>query len=351
MRLGALRTTLKKAGLATNLIKLGASRLLVLPHGGRVLGLFASRDDVNFLWTHDALRKVESARRLFDQHWPNPGGDRTWLAPEHELFVSDIRNPWEMYRQPRELDPAKYVFDANNGAPLLRTRASLKLHRSKTTADVRIDKTLAAVADPLGDVDLGLTFAGYATMVTLSAKTKVSISLWQLLQLPPNGEMVVRTLHRSPPRVWFGKISRADLAATDDFVHYRMRDRRRTHKIGVRAIACAGRAGYVVRRDARTFDLVVRNFFVDPSGQYVDAPFDDLRETGYAFQACNVAEDDIGHFAELEHHVPTGHVAAAGEVRARDASQVWAYRGGREAIVQAARRLLGSRFSMSRGMR
>jgi hypothetical protein len=82
----------------------------------------------------------------------------------------------------------------------------------------------------------------------------------------------------------------------------------------------------------------------------VDAPFDDLRETGYAFQACNVAEDDIGHFAELEHHVPNGR-AASGAVRARDASQVWAYRGGREAIVEAARRLLGSRFSMSRGMR
>jgi hypothetical protein len=350
MPLRALRATLKKAGQATHLIKLDTSRLLVLPMGGRVLGLFASRDDVNFLWTHDALRNVESARRLFDQHWPNPGGDRTWLAPEHELFVSDIRNPWKTYRQPRELDPAKYAFDVDDGAPRLRTRAKLKLLRSKTTADVMIEKTLAAVVDPLADVNLGLTFAGYATTLALSSQTKVPINLWQLVQLPPDGEMVVRTLHRSPARVWFGNVAPADFWATDDFVRYRMRDRRRTHKIGVRAIACAGRAGYVVRRDARTFDLVVRNFFVDPSGQYVDAPFDDLRETGYAFQACNVAEDAIGHFAELEHHAPAGR-AAPGEVRSRDASQVWAYRGGREAIVEAGRRLLGSKFSISRGMR
>ena len=37
------------------------TRVLLLPHGGRVLGLFGSRDDENFYWTNAALQSAESA--------------------------------------------------------------------------------------------------------------------------------------------------------------------------------------------------------------------------------------------------------------------------------------------------
>src|SRR5256885_8036826 len=63
------------------------SRLLVLPHGARVLGLFARASEENFFWTNPVLSSIGSARSFFrSQEWYNPGGDRTWLAPEIDIF-------------------------------------------------------------------------------------------------------------------------------------------------------------------------------------------------------------------------------------------------------------------------
>src|SRR5271170_2129040 len=91
-----LRRILHGAAKPTRVVKFGdGTRILVLPHGGRVLGLFAPRNDKNFLWTHSALGSVATARGLFaEMGWPNPGGDRTWLAPVPELFVADMRRIW-----------------------------------------------------------------------------------------------------------------------------------------------------------------------------------------------------------------------------------------------------------------
>ena len=63
------------------------SEVLVLPYGGRVLGLFAPGSDKNFYWTNTALQSVESAREFYSvEQWHNSGGDRTWFAPEIDLF-------------------------------------------------------------------------------------------------------------------------------------------------------------------------------------------------------------------------------------------------------------------------
>ncbi len=86
---------------------------------------------------------------------------------------------------------------------------------------------------------------------------------------------------------------------------------------------------------------MVRNFFVNPSGAYIDVQRHDLEDFGYAFQMCRVDEADFGSFCEMEYHAP-----ALGDprfpARSEDASQVWAFRGTREAIDAIARRLLGA---------
>ena len=41
------------------------SRILVLPYGGRVLGVFAPGNDENFLWTNPILNDVEAARAYY----------------------------------------------------------------------------------------------------------------------------------------------------------------------------------------------------------------------------------------------------------------------------------------------
>lgn len=87
-----LTQVLNRVGKPTKLFKSSdGTRVLVLPYGGRVLGLFAPGSEENFYWTHTALNSPESAREFYGgDQWHNSGGDRTWLAPEADLFFPNF---------------------------------------------------------------------------------------------------------------------------------------------------------------------------------------------------------------------------------------------------------------------
>jgi hypothetical protein len=111
------------------------------------------------------------------------------------------------------------------------------------------------------------------------------------------------------------------------------------HKLGIRATALTGRAGYLhVTGDEAS--LVIRNFTVNPSGEYVDVPWTETENFGFAFQACNV-NSNLGAFSELEYHVPAIG-SPEGSSRSEDQSQLWAFRGPQPAIRSIAKRLLSS---------
>lgn len=77
------------------------TRLLVLPFGGRLLGLFPPEKGENFLWTNPALASPESTSAWLKRDgWLNFGGDRTWLAPEMVLLTTpkDIKDRKGVYR-------------------------------------------------------------------------------------------------------------------------------------------------------------------------------------------------------------------------------------------------------------
>lgn len=344
------------------------STALVLPHGGRILGLFAPGNDQNFFWTHPALGSVSTARDFFgSDQWHNSGGDRTWLSPEVDFFLPDYPQT-DRYWQPRQLDPGDYRVLKEGEELCLISRMTVKLSRSKKEVDLAICKSLAAVPNPLrhekGREMAGIEYAGYTLRTSLGfaslPEREQAVGLWSLLQLPHGGEMLIPTYIRTQPRIFFGTIASEDLIASDHLIRYRMRTSGE-QKIGLRAVAVTGRAGYRYRLDDGRWALVIRNFFVDPSGQYVDVPWDDPSDLGYAVQACNV-NSRLGSFSELEYHVP----AAAGrsatpltyqppsslkdflpEVIAveEDVSQVWAFRGSWEQIADVAGSLLTAEAS------
>ena len=87
------------------------------------------------------------------------------------------------------------------------------------------------------------------------------------------------------------------------------------------------------------WNLVVRNFQVNPSGEYIDAPWDDPDDLGYAFQAYN-DEGTLGSFGELEYHTPAIGGEAGSDFFA-DRSQVWAFEGEQARVLAIAEQLLG----------
>jgi hypothetical protein len=346
---------------------------LVLPYGGRTLGLFAPGSEENFYWTNPALDSVEAARQFYDSdQWHNSGGDRTWLAPEVDFFFPKFPQT-DVYWQPRSLDPGDYRLVQDRAGERLVNRATCLLSRSDTRIEVEIAKSLRPAPNPLrherqaGSL-LNVAYAGYTQSTSLCvldlgdqfegsllrdgllrpsatgegttnlpAAASPAVGLWNLIQMPHGGELLVPTYVKTEPRVVFGTIPSQDLQIGDRLIRYRM-CARGEQKIGIRALACAGRIGYRYQAGNGLWALIVRNIVVDPSGHYVDVPWNDPEDLGYAVQACNV-NSNLGSFSELEYHVPAVG-AGTGRAQCEDVSQVWAFRGGRDEIDQIANRLL-----------
>lgn len=340
--------TLNKVGKPPRLHeRADGSSILVLPHGGRVLGLFARPSEENFLWTHPALESPESAAEFYDtQQWHNSGGDRTWLAPEVDFFFPNYPNK-DGYRPPRELDPGNYQFVQDSRGERLVNRATCRLSRLNRPVEVEITKSFGPAPHPLRHERglerlANLEYAGYTqwTSLKLPAGTddgNAQVGLWNLLQMPHGGELLIATHVMTQPKIVFGAVDPDDLSVSDHLVRYRMQASGE-QKIGIRAVAAAGRVGYRYPVPGGRWALVVRNVLVNPSGMYVDVPWDDPEDLGYAIQACNV-NSRLGSFAELEYHVPAiGR--GTGRLRCEDVSQVWAFRGSIQQIDLVASRLL-----------
>lgn len=344
-----LTRTLNRVGKSTERFSSpDGSRVLILPYGGRVLGLFAPQSEVNFLWTHPALDAIDSAQAFYaSAAWHNSGGDRTWLAPEVDFFLPNYPDlSFSGYWQPRQLDPGNYQPLGESGYSTLANRLTLSSSRTKTSAELEIMKSVGPAFNPLRHESqwenfAGVEYAGYSLHTTLrlmerSADTPLQVGLWNLLQLPHGGDLLVSTYRRADVKLYFGAVGPEDLTVSDHLIRYRMRASGE-HKLGFRAVDMTGRVGYLYSVGDRSA-LVVRNFTVNPSGEYVDVPWTEPTNVGYAGQTCNV-NSALGRFSELEYHVPAiGR--GTGKVRSDDVSQVWAFRGPADQIHAIARSLL-----------
>ena len=321
------------------------TRALVLPYGGRILGLFAPGDEENLFWTHSALNEVDSARKFYEgEQWHNSGGERTWLAPEVDFFFPDYPS-LNRYWQQRELDPGNYHVSRDDGGLRWKSRATLTLSRTNQVIDLEIGKTLSPALNPLRYDQrkewADLKFAGYSLHTSLQLigpEQPPYIGMWHLTQMPHGGDMLVPTLFHSDPKIYMGKIESDDLLVGEHLIRYKMQAAGE-HKLGVRAVAITGRVGYVYVRNGEA-SLIVRNFNVDPSGEYVDVPWTEPDNFGFAFQACNV-NSGLGKFSELEYHVPAIG-SRTGKSLSTDQSQLWAFRGPESAVTSAARHLLSA---------
>ncbi|MEP6645080.1 MAG: DUF6786 family protein [Acidobacteriaceae bacterium] len=347
-----LIATLKAVGKPPELYQTDdGTRVLILPYGGRILGVFAPGSEENFLWTNSALKNTESARTYYaSDDWQNSGGDRTWLAPELDFFFPKFPNiDIAGYWQPRALDPGNYQLVKTSEGVRLTNRLSLEGFRSKKQVELEITKSVAAAANPMRHDALtnvgAVEYAGHTLVTSLrivgtSPSDAPLVGLWSLTQMPHQGELFIPTYSRAETRIYFGLVDTPadELTMSDRLVRFKMRAAGE-HKIGVRAAVTTGRIGYIYPAGNK-YSLIIRNFFVNPSGEYADVPWTEPENRGYSTQACSV-NSRWGMFSEMEYHVP----AIGGETGLRqieDCSQLWAFRGSREDVGRIARTLLSN---------
>ena len=327
------------------------TRVLLLPYGGRILGVFAPGSDENFLWTNSALNSVDSARTYYaSDDWQNSGGDRTWLAPEVDFFFPkfpdiDIAGYW----QPRSLDPGNYELAKTAHGIQLTNRLNIDAFRSRKRVNLEITKSVGAAPNPLrydASVRIGaVEYAGHTLLTSLkildpNPNEAPLVGLWSLTQMPHQGELFVPTYSKADPRIYFGLVDTppGELVMSDRLLRFKMRAAGE-HKIGIRAAVTTGRIGYMYPTGNK-YGLLVRNFFVNPSGEYADVPWTEPEDRGYSTQACSV-NSRWGMFSEMEYHVPAIG-GSTGLHHVEDRSQLWAFRGLREDIEAIARALLSN---------
>jgi hypothetical protein len=349
-----LIATLKAVGKAVELYQSpDGTRILILPYGGRILGVFAPDNEENFLWTNSALTSADSARTYYaSDDWQNSGGDRTWLAPEVDFFFPKYPNvDISGYWQPRALDPGTYSIVKTDNGVKLTNRLTIEGFRSKKRAELEITKSVAPALNPLRyeqGFDFPVEYAGHTLITSLKVLNAAPadsplVGLWSLTQMPHQGQLFIPTYSKAKPRIYFGleNTPADELTVNDRMVTFKMRAPGE-HKIGLHAVNTTGRIGYLYPSENK-YALIVRNFSVNPSGEYADVPWIETDDRGYSTQACSV-NSKWGMFSEMEYHVP-GIGGDTGLSCVEDRSQLWAFRGSRENIVKIARALLSHDIS------
>jgi hypothetical protein len=188
-----------------------------------------------------------------------------------------------------------------------------------------------------------LSFAGYEQATTLqlfSPPEGVRLCLWSLTVLPGGGDLVVPTLHTTKTRDFMEPTGQSHLSSDEDAVRFRL-DGLERHKVGIKPEPLTGRMGYVRAVGEDQWTLMVRNFAVDPSAEYVDVPWDDPQDLGYAVEIYNDGEDGFG---EMEYHSPAVSGDPGMDVYV-DHSQLWSFRGPPDVIEIVGYRLLGVEVS------
>jgi len=339
----AISEALKEAGISyKSLIFAGGSELLLLPAGGRVLGLFPSANEDGFFWINPALASAESTRAFFsNKDWCNPGGDRTWLAPEIDVFFPTFPDT-NVYHVPKEIDPGAYRVTGAGSKWEFHNQFRIQLSRSREWVSGVLSKSWEAAVNPLKDENYrsNLQYAGYTQHTKLQVHEKATspIGIWNLLQLPPDGEILIPTYSQIEPHIYLGTVEKGELKATEHLIRYRVA-RGGINKIGIPAVASTGSIGYLYTSGSHDV-LIVRTFCVDPLGGYLDLPWNSVGAIGppvFSTQACFV-DFSLGRFAEIEYHAPV----FSGQTLFEDVSQVWAFRGQPTAIRAVGRQLLSA---------
>ena len=323
---------------------------VMLPHGGRILALYSPESEENFFWTHPDLHSAQTAAAFYaGDWWHNSGGDRTWIAPEFEFFFPNYPLP-EPYFQPRQLDPGNFRLEpgAHHQASFV-TEGALRMFAASRTIHFTLRKTISEARNPLRhliwDPDLGLAYAGYTLRTALNLNEPlpsppVFAGIWNLLQLPPGGQMIFATHSRATTIPYMGSISPRDLDISNHAIRYKM-SAVGENKLGIQAPYLTGRGAYLYG-DADRSSLVIRNFWVNPSASYVDVPFGSSPDSACAAQACSI-HSSLGSFSELEYHAPAFETLP-GQSQCVDESQLWAFRGPQPAVLEAARILVSAQL-------
>jgi hypothetical protein len=310
--------------------------IVVLPFGGRVLGLYPE-PEINVIWVNPLLESPGGARKFFaGKGWLNSGGDRSWIAPEVETHIGN-ENSAATYAVPRTIDPGAYkVVKTGNGFATLSTVLIAPFRRSGGKIRLRLTKTVRALKRAPVKIPPGVSYCGYRleSVLKLAGRRPAGLhpGLWNIMQVPGGGQIIVPVKGRGRPVGFIGR-PRYKLGA--GLITCRVKAKE-SFKFSLKAGHCAGLMLCLNRSGSRS-TLLARRFGVFAEDNYRDVPFDDPSAIGHV-QQFYVDDGQLGQFGEMEYHAPA--LGIRGRPQTTDVSETWAFAGPRRAIGAIAKDLI-----------
>jgi hypothetical protein len=300
------------------------NRIAIQPFSGRVMGLYPTLG-CNALWVNPALKSEAAAAALMDgAAWTNLGGDRTWLSPEIELFIKDISRPRETYHPPVAFDPGSYhVLSQNDCAVELETNMKVDFYRTGTCESFRLYKRITTLNEPDFPLPSGISFVGYELCCTLTALSPLSPAvrpaIWNLLQVPGGGEIIVPVMPGAKPVNFFGRVQ---YCHDNNNIRATVPGALNAYKFGLRPESSLGITLYLNLMAPEPF-LILRRFHVGHANDYFDVPYTMPNQPG-CVQEIYVDNGIHGGFGEMEHHSPA---LLPGNNNVTDICTTWAFSG------------------------
>ena len=315
------------------------NKVCILPFGGRVLGLYPEAD-LNVLWVNPALNESDSAKTLLSgSTWTNLGGDRTWISPEIEFFISDLSRPMESYHVPKRIDPADYqVISFDKDMVELETAMHVNFLRNSCKAMMGLRKRIIELNAPDFPVPGTLSTAGYRQECTLYSSDilpqTAKPAIWNIIQVPEGGDVIIPVKKGYCPSAFFGK-QRFKIEA--DCIYASVPSAVESYKLGIHANYCTGLMIYLNLSAPQAF-MVVRWFEAGNTNDYFDVPYADIGQGGFA-QQIYIDDGTFGGFGEMEHHSRA--IIPGTRDTAIDRSTVWAFSGPGDDLKELSTFLTG----------
>jgi hypothetical protein len=345
MKFDVLMGQLKAAGLQAIVIPTwSGGKIVVTPHGSRVLGVFTHEGAENAFFVNEELADAESARKML----AGPhllGGDRLWMAPERGLFFRGNKEADGYVFQPG-IDPGNWVVGKLTEQSVRMTNDFVATYFQMPGSRLRgiVERSIRQTCRPLAEKPANVNFAGYeiASRFELmeAPQDDLHLGMWFIIQFGATvgGHLYVPTSGRAVVTDYYEPSGPGYLKVTDTHVRFKV-DSKERHKIGIRVNEVMGRGGYLSDGDGSgQATLVVRSFMNNPSGKYADAPLHTPAGTQDSVQGYN-HHTGVKGFVELEYHTPAICRSMAEPV-VMDVNQVWVFTGKRADLVAIAVKLL-----------
>ena len=284
------------------------AKVIIMQQGGRIIGPFFN-ESKSIIWMHPAWSNASSwSKFLSDKNW-NIGGERVWIAPEIQFCIQDRCNPAQSYSLPKAMDPANYLLTRSHTQTIhLSTDMILDTFNYTTLQQqLTIERTISPAVNPLHQFKSSeqlnemVEYCGYTHTITLKTPPFPTVisETWDLMQIRQGGTVILPLMGK-PPIGWYYRPKSNSCMHIKDSVSAVFMQPENLFKFGIPAAYCSGRVGYLYHEeDSITWSLLIRSYFVNPSGIYSEEPFDSSGDSGYAFHLYN-SGDTSNRFGELE---------------------------------------------------